>query len=284
MISHLSSVPGWVDTSVRTPGSAILLVRFVALAGILVSTLEHLSNWRQFRAGGLFDWKIMGSRPELAGGGALASALSGVLSFHGYLAVLGIRLLAILLLLTNPHVRALEAVGLTIILATTILINLRSPLGQDGADQMATIIFTSLWINLFAVWDSRITHACIWFIALQSCLSYCVSGVAKAMGETWRRGEAVFRIFNTQTYGQPAAAGFLRDHRAMNAWLTWSTVIIETAFPLVLVLPLPVGCLFLAWGFAFHLMNAIVMGLNSFLWSFAATYPAIVYCALSWRS
>ena len=35
-----------------------------------------------------------------------------------------------------------------------------------------------------------------------------------------------------------------------------------------------------AWGVAFHVMNAVVMGLNSFFWSFAATYPAVIFCAI----
>lgn len=34
---------------------------------------------------------------------------------------------------------------------------------------------------------------------------------------------------------------------------------------------------FFAWGLLFHLANALVMGLNSFIWAFVATYPAILF-------
>ena len=34
---------------------------------------------------------------------------------------------------------------------------------------------------------------------------------------------------------------------------------------------------YLAAGLAFHTANAMVMGLNTFLWAFEATYPAIIY-------
>jgi len=104
------------------------------------------------------------------------------------------------------------------------------------------------------------------------------------MGKTWRQGDAVYYIFNTESYGLAPVATFLHAHPLIRAWATWSTMVMETLFPLVLVLPLPLGAVFLAWGLLFHLANAVVMGLNSFLWSFAATYPAIVYCASAWRS
>ena len=35
--------------------------------------------------------------------------------------------------------------------------------------------------------------------------------------------------------------------------------------------------LFLAWGVVFHIANAFTMGLNTFFWSFLATYPALLY-------
>jgi len=41
---------------------------------------------------------------------------------------------------------------------------------------------------------------------------------------------------------------------------------------------------FLGWGLAFHLMNALVMGLNSFLWAFLATYGAIIYCCMQFST
>jgi hypothetical protein len=34
-------------------------------------------------------------------------------------------------------------------------------------------------------------------------------------------------------------------------------------------------------GLSFHLVAAVVMGLNTFVWAFSATYPAILHCR-SW--
>jgi hypothetical protein len=80
-------------------------------------------------------------------------------------------------------------------------------------------------------------------------------------------------------YGAAPADAFLRRHPALLPWLSRSVVAAECLFPLALVTPLPVSLALLAGGLAFHLLAAVFMGLNTFLWSFAATYPAILYCA-----
>ena len=37
---------------------------------------------------------------------------------------------------------------------------------------------------------------------------------------------------------------------------------------------------FLAGGLLFHVASAVLMGLNTFLWAFGATYPAVFYCSV----
>ena len=37
----------------------------------------------------------------------------------------------------------------------------------------------------------------------------------------------------------------------------------------------------LSAGFFFHLVTAVTMGLNTFLWAFLATYPAVVFLVAS---
>jgi hypothetical protein len=54
----------------------------------------------------------------------------------------------------------------------------------------------------------------------------------------------------------------------------------ECAFTIALIVGYPGCLLFIAWGLTFHLMNATVMGLNSFFWSFISTYPAVIYCSI----
>jgi hypothetical protein len=59
--------------------------------------------------------------------------------------------------------------------------------------------------------------------------------------------------------------------------LCWGTILFETAFVVAAILPRNALLVLLAVGAAFHVAVAIMMGLNGFVWSFVATYPAILY-------
>lgn len=244
--------------------------------GAAVSTLEWLRNRRQLRDDGLFSWRVVGTRPALLG--AAGAAAGALLSYRGFVGVLGVRLAALVVLPAAVWTGRGATVVLVAALGTTLLLNVRSPFGMDGSDQMTTQVLGALFLGSLP--GTRLAlEAALVFIALQSCLSYFTSGAAKALSPAWRRGDAVFRIFNTRTYGSPGAARFLAAHPAATRAAGHGAVAMECAFPLVLVVPYPFTLVFLAWGVAFHLVNALVMGLNSFLWSFVATYPAILYTA-----
>jgi hypothetical protein len=61
-------------------------------------------------------------------------------------------------------------------------------------------------------------------------------------------------------------------------------MVMETLFPLCLVLPAPWGWALLGWGVLFHVLCAVIMGFNGFLWAFLAAYPAIRYVAAALRA
>jgi uncharacterized membrane protein (DUF485 family) len=69
----------------------------------------------------------------------------------------------------------------------------------------------------------------------------------------------------------------LSEHSALARAATLAVLAWECAFPLVLVLPAPFAYVMLALGVLFHVTNAVVMGLNTFVWSFVATYPAVIW-------
>ena len=58
----------------------------------------------------------------------------------------------------------------------------------------------------------------------------------------------------------------------------WAVIVFELLFPLALVAPNSLMFSLFAIGAIFHLGNALVMGLNTFLWTFLAAYPAVWYC------
>jgi hypothetical protein len=254
--------------------------------GALIASLELLANASQLAPGGLYSWRIVGSRPGILRRPLLRSALDRLLDRPWIVAMLGMRAASCVALLVAPTRGTVAAPALTVLLVSTLLLNLRSAYGQDGSDQMTTQVVAVLWIHLFATPENRLSALCLGYVAAQACLSYFASGVAKLAGRPWRDGSAVFLIFNTETYGIAPVARWLEPRPRIGRLLTWSVSLAETAFPLVLGVGHPACWVFLGWGILFHLTNAVVMGLNGFVWAFLATYPAILYWVLEierWR-
>jgi hypothetical protein len=260
---------------------ALRAAEWLAAVGIFISTAEHLSNWRDFRPDGIYAWKVLRSRPSTFTFPRLARVFDVLLDLPLFLSVLALRLVMISVLFLPSLPRAMEVAALAGIVATTFLLNFRHAYGQDGSDQMSSLTFVALLLVRAGPEDPRLIAAGVWFLALQACASYCIAGIAKVRGPKWIDGSALFLIFNTESYGLPAAAKFLARHVTIAKAMAWSVVIIECTFPLA-ILGGPRVCLFyLAWGLAFHIANATIMGLNSFLWAFLATYPAIYWCAMT---
>jgi hypothetical protein len=160
----------------------------------------------------------------------------------------------------------------------SIAIGLRSPYGQDGADQMTVVTFGGL--TLAHVSGSPTAgKAFLWFVAGQACLSYMTAGLAKLGSAGWRDGSHLISIFNTQIYGFPQLATYLSTRPALATLLARFVIFAASCFPLVLLAPRPLAILFLLFGIMFHATAAVFMGLNTFLWSFLAAYPAIMYCS-----
>ena len=260
-------------------------MKYFVLIGVSISTIELLYNWKNFKDNRLYSWKVIATRDTFSESNVLYRVAHFLLKYPNFLGVIILRLLVIVLLAVPEIWMFSQAPLLLIIVVTSLLINYRSPFGQDGSDQMSTIVLITLFLYHINPENTIVAQAGLWFIALQSLLSYFTAGFFKAKGEKWTtKPNAVFLIFNTATYGSKPIAQYLEGKQGAITFLTWSTVAVEVMFPLVLVTGYPGMVLFLGWGLAFHLMNALVMGLNSFLWAFLATYGAIVYCCMQLSS
>jgi hypothetical protein len=261
------------------PDVYIFVISLIACTGAAVATLEWIACRPQLKDDGLFSWKVIGSRDSAVGDSWWCKLLNWVLSFRPFLGLLAVRVAALVALPAALRVGHGALAALSVIILTSLLMHFRSPWGMDGSDQMLTQIFGALFLAQLAG-TTLATQAALWFIALQACLSYATAGIAKAVSPYWHGGNAVFAIFNTRTYGYEPIARFLIAQPALTRAMTFGAVFMESAFPLALVAGYPGCLLFIGWGFTFHLMNAGVMGLNSFLWAFTATYPAVIYGAV----
>jgi hypothetical protein len=261
------------------PHPYICAITLLVSFGAAISTAEWIYSRHDLRNDGIFSWQVIGARPLTVGPGIVVVWLNWLLAFRPFVGVLILRVVVLFCLPFAVWLGHGAIIALSIVLMSSFLLHLRSPFGMDGSDQMNMQIFGALFLG--HVGGSVLAYkASIAFVAAQACLSYATAGIAKALSPYWQSENVLFGIFNTRTYGYEPVARFLLDRPTLAKVFSWGAVAMECSFALSLLAGFP-GCLvFLAWGLGFHVMNAVIMGLNSFLWSFVATYPAVVYCAI----
>jgi hypothetical protein len=262
--------------SISTQLAFTLVVKLAAFM-LLVSNFEILVNVRQLSDAGLMSWKVGRLRSAWLTNRHVEHVLGLVVRHPNVIVLIGFRLLAAGWILVGPLDLITNPLLLGLIFASGIILFVRNSYGYDGADQMNWIVFGGLL--LVSVEPTiYVKSVFLWFVAGQACLSYGVAGFAKALSEGWRDGRYLAGIMGTRIYGHPMIADLLRDHQVRAKCMSWAIIIWECSFPLVLLLPFSFAVVVITLGVCFHLFNAYVMGLNTFVWSFVATYPAILFC------
>lgn len=250
---------------------AFLLCGKIAGIWIVVNSAERA--WavaRELRVGGVYDLRVNG-----AGVGLLfrASAGRNLLS-----TVLTARLAAGLALLLSSEMSPTLSIAWLVVAAANLLIDGRFLFaGSDGSDQMITIISVTLAISSVLGADAHLLQAGTYFIGAQACLAYSAAGIAKLISPVWRNGNAIRGVLSTRAYGVPAVTAAVHKSPVLALALCWGVIAFEVTFVLTPLLPLPALALLLGTAALFHLCTAAVMGLNGFLWSFLATYPAVIF-------
>jgi hypothetical protein len=252
------------------------IIRLFCIA-LFLTALEYIIIIGQFGDDGIYSWKMIKLRTARS-----VRKLSPDMLFNkpGVLFIMLVRILCSIYLFADP-LSQITVYLIALIVATSLLLAIRSPIGSDGADQMSVIISIALLIT-FIFPEPKIASVSLYFIAAQSILSYIIAGTAKMLSKKWRNGTAIFQIMNTESYGSERIALYLqRSSPSISAVLSWNVMLVEASFFTVVILPYPYFLVFLAWGLLFHIYNAIIMGLNNFFWVFLSTYPAIIYANIA---
>lgn len=264
------------------PLDAVRLVLILAVVGMAVSTLEFWMVAGSFGDTGAYSWRLQQLRQGVPRRLRLSRLPGALFGETGVRALLALRIALLAAVLLVPFGSWAFFLLLTLLVANNLIFTWRrGGYGDDGSDQMSAIVLIAIFLTVGPHSTPLILEMGLWFIALQACLSYATAGIAKLVSPIWRGGDAVYLIFNTAAYGLQPVAEFLEHRRWLNLTLCWAVILMETLFPLALLLPEPWNWIFLAWGTAFHILNAVIMGLNSFLWAFVATYPAMLFA--SWH-
>ena len=252
----------------------------ICLVGLAISTLEFLAISRSFAPEGVYSWPILRLRYISGPGSLVVRMLRPIEGLTGVRVFLLARLAIILVLLASEPGSLAFSVLMSFLVLSNMLFTMRRTIGDDGSDQMNSIILCTVLLCVNPLCDRFILTCGVWFLAAQAALSYVVAGIAKLVSPLWRSGDAIYLVFNTCTYGNEWIADVLRNRHWLRLLLCWSVIVVESLFPLALVLPHPFLWFFLIAAGLFHLGCAIIMGLNSFFFAFTATYPAVYYVSL----
>jgi hypothetical protein len=254
-----------------------LAVRLAAVP-VAISAGELLVRRRALTKGGLLDYEILGLLKGTIASHDTARArmFRSLMDQRFYSFILVVQLLAAGALIVAPTLTALVCVTAVL----QLLMMKRNHLANDGSDDMVTVVLVSTAVALVAASNVAIVSWAV-FLTGQLLLAYFVSGISKAQSDGWWRGDAVTGVVGTRIFGHPRFAQILARHPTSGSLLTRGTFFFEVLFPAFLFAPKPVFLAALAAMLAFHLGCAVIMGLNTFVWAFAACYPAALW-SWSW--
>jgi hypothetical protein len=260
---------------------SIRWVAAVCAIGSVVTSLEVLSIRQEHGDYGLYSWRLVRWQRDRTTGIA-SSFVTKLLHFAGYIRADGVTVLMLfraafsLLAVIGPPDRALLWFSCTVIALIIHFQTARTRLGRNGGDQMMAIVFTALSIGL-SLPSPLAWSVTLWFLSAQLCVAYCTSGVVKASVRAWWDGTALRCVLRTTTYGHRGLWNMFRRHAVLCGLLSSVIIIFECTFPVVLFMPAPLRYAMVVAGVAFHIGNAGILGLNTFVWPYIGLYPAILF-------
>lgn len=264
----------------QDPFAFLILTAVIAGIGVLISSSETIAIREHYQSDGLFSWEIKRVRSSRMGRGPLLYVADTLLHYPNVLVLVGIRIIAVLLIGIFLVNRQYLIVPVAVIAVTSALLGVRGKEGRNGADQMSALIFTSLFLSLLSdralVWKAE-----LWFLALQLNLAYLTSGILKLRKRGWWDGSYLLLAMRTRLYGNEFVWRTFRRQPRLLKVTSIAVLLFECGFFVTLLLPLQYSWPILLAGILFHAGNAAVMGLNTFVWSYLALYPAAVYCGNS---
>ncbi|MGA3541766.1 alpha/beta fold hydrolase [Micromonosporaceae bacterium DT194] len=241
----------------------------------LLASLEYLTRGRDRQRGGPNNWAV--NRRTFRTHAPRATRVLDLFADQRVVTALhagrAVAAAALWLPLTNRQ----RVVANAVLTGSQGALHAQHLYGSDGADQVSFLVQALTTVARAGRNRPAVVDAALWFLSLQSVLSYTVSGWAKLPSETWRSGRALPGIVRTITYGDKQAWELMRRFPRLTKLTAHGVLAMECAFPLVYAAKGRPAPYLLAAAGAFHLANSRVMGLGRFFWAFTSTYPAVVY-------
>ncbi len=210
---------------------------------------------------------------EVLMGFAFAQQSLEYLKFAGRERILFVVRLALAILLVIGFQSAWVLV-LLLLIGLAMLHRFQGPY-NGGSDRIGLLILCCLCLVHFAptqYWK----EVAFGYLALQTILSYFMSGWVKIVNTEWRTGRALCDVFQFSAYPISESLRGCSSSPRLLFLMAWSVMLFEMLFPLSLFSD--VGLIIaLIIAASFHFTNACVFGLNRFFLIWIAAYPSILW-------
>lgn len=253
--------------------TALRWIEILVALSCILQVLELIQIQHSWSEKGIWRWSDL--KTEFQGFPfILQKVFEFLLSERNFLFLLYSQILFAALLFISPHF-----VWTLILLINSVLVCVRWRGTFNGGSDYMTVLTLSmaLLMRLFPHSPSLFQGA-MWYLAIQSILSYFIAGFVKLKNPQWRHGQALSQILQFSHYNIPIEIQKLSSKKWMMVLGSWIVIVIECLSPLSLLSP-KICFLFLISAFLFHVMNSFVFGLNRFVFAWLASYPAIYYCS-----
>ncbi|RKN10930.1 alpha/beta fold hydrolase [Streptomyces radicis] len=246
----------------------------LAAATTLVGSLEYLANRRHTGPRGLNDWAV--AREAFAARGRpLRRALDTAAHPWSTRALHAARVATAAGLMLPGGGRWRGAADLFLGASNSLLYPTQR-YGTDGSDQASGLVQVATGLARLSG-SPQAQDALLWYIALQSNLSYLVSGWVKLLGADWRDGSALGGVLRTRTYGERHLWRLTQRYPRAARTVAHGVLALECLFPVLYARGGRLARPVLASAASFHVANGFVMGLGRFVTSFTAMHPAVAY-------
>ncbi len=254
--------------------------RIVGIAAAL-QTLELLQLKRVWSSTGIWRWKDLEKDYDRVSPW-IRNGLRLLLGERGFSMLLHLRWVSALAMVLTPPTLGLHSGELAYLFLSTLLIGVRwRGSFNGGSDSMMLLVLGAAWVARVSGPNSRVAKGALAYVALQLCLSYFIAGVVKLKERDWRSGRALVAFASADYYDVPIRFQNLLRSRSLARVASWGVLAFECLFPLALLnSKLCLG--FILGGVVFQGLNVYVFGLNRFLWTWGAAYPALYGWSVNW--
>lgn len=240
--------------------------KLIAFA-VFLQGFELLMIRRSWSDQGMWPWKILKSEYTER----QQKFLSFFLDEKHFLVVV---IIQIILALLNLYY-SLPAIS-GVLLLTVILTAARfRGTFNGGSDYMTVLILLAHFFGGISG-HKTVQAVFLWYIAVQTVLSYFLAGMAKLREKEWRSGVAISKLLTYSNYVVSENATKLSKNPILCKMASIILLVFECTFPLA-ILDWKVCFVYLTVGFFFHLENYLDLGLNRFFFAWIAAYPAVFY-------